>query len=118
MRKQAATKILAANVRALIECVGSGAELARRTGVPQKTISRVVNGENAANLATLDDLTRGLGLQSWHLLVPCDVRALFVKASMGQLGTRMRLSFETEEEADKAFEFICEIGSMLEPEAR
>lgn len=67
--KTPATEILAANVRALIERVGSGAELARLTGVPQKTISRMANGENAVNLDTLNDLAKGAGLQPWQLLV-------------------------------------------------
>lgn len=65
-----AQQILAAKVRALIKRVGSGAELARLTGVPQKTISRIANCENAVNLDTLDDLAKGLRCEPWRLLVP------------------------------------------------
>lgn len=63
-----AREALAANVRALIERFGSGAELARLTGVPQKTISRIANGENAITLDTLNDLAEGMGVQPWQLL--------------------------------------------------
>lgn len=107
-----ASQILAANVRALIKRVGSGAELARLTGVPQKTISRIVNDENAINLDTLTALAEGVGLQPWQLLVRHDIRALFNKAVGFADGQRIRFTFETEAEADDAFEFIGELGDM------
>lgn len=72
--RQVASETLSANVRALIERVGSGAELARLTGVPQKTISRIANGENAANLDTLNDLAHGLRLEPWRLLAPDGIK--------------------------------------------
>lgn len=45
-----------------------------------------------------------------------DVRTIFTKAAVGQDGTNIHLSFETEREADAAFEYICELGTM--PESR
>lgn len=107
-----ATEILAANVRALIERVGSGSELARLTGLPQKTISRIANGENAVTLDTLNALAEGTGLHPWQLLVRYDTRALFNQAVGFQDGTRIRFTFETESDADDAFEFIGELGDM------
>jgi transcriptional regulator with XRE-family HTH domain len=69
-KSQIASEILAANVQTLIDRVGSGSELARLTGVAQKTISRIANGENAVTLDTLNDLAKGARLQPWQLLSP------------------------------------------------
>lgn len=65
-----ASEVLAENLRKLIDRVGSQVALAEATQVPQKTISRAINAENAANLDTLNDLAQGLGLEPWQLLAP------------------------------------------------
>lgn len=43
---------------------------------------------------------------------PVEIRALFNKAVGFQEGTRIRFAFETVEEADRAFEYIGELGNM------
>lgn len=68
--KPSARKILAENIRTLVKLAGSQPALVKLTRVPQKTISRAVNDENAANLDTLNDLARGMGIEPWQLLVP------------------------------------------------
>jgi len=65
-----ARRILAENVEKLIARAGSQLALVKILKVPQKTISRAKNGENAANLDTLNDIARGAGLEPWQLLVP------------------------------------------------
>lgn len=70
--KERAAEVLAANVQRLMDFVGEGTQtgLEKATKVPQKTISRVLNQENSSQLATIEDLARGAGLEPWQLLVP------------------------------------------------
>lgn len=60
---------LAENIRCLVEQAGSQSALAKKCGVPQRTISRAMNAENATTVDTLNDLAKGLGMQPWQLLV-------------------------------------------------
>lgn len=39
-----------------------------------------------------------------------EIRTLFAKASVGQDVTNIHLSFASEEEADEAFAYLCELG--------
>lgn len=68
--QQNARAILAENVKKLIARAGSQPALVRLLKVPQKTISRAKNDENAANLDTINDIAHGYGLHPWQLLVP------------------------------------------------
>lgn len=67
-----AAEVLAANVQRLMDYIGEGTQtgLEKATKVPQKTISRALNQENSPQLATIEDLARGCGLEPWQLLVP------------------------------------------------
>lgn len=66
-----ASQILAASLRKLVDRFdGSQVELSKVAGVPQKTISRALNEENAATLDTLNDLAIGLAIEPWQLLAP------------------------------------------------
>lgn len=66
---------LAANLQRLMDHYGlSQAELARRSGVAQRTISTLLNDEdpNASNprAKTLEQLATYFGIPAWQLLVP------------------------------------------------
>ncbi len=42
------------------------------------------------------------------------IRALFKKAGIGQDGKEVHIQLETEDEATKVFEYVCELGSKPE----
>jgi transcriptional regulator with XRE-family HTH domain len=42
----------------------------KRSGLPQRTVGRLKNGSTAASLTTLGAISKGLGVEPWHLLVP------------------------------------------------
>jgi transcriptional regulator with XRE-family HTH domain len=43
--------------------------LARKSGVAQATIGRIIRQETAATIETLEDLAKAYGLQAWQLMV-------------------------------------------------
>ena len=62
---------IAANLCFLMERAGmSQHELARRSGCGQKTISYAVNAQKSATAATLQALSKPLGVEAWQLLAP------------------------------------------------
>lgn len=48
----------------------SNPKLQDKSGVGLATISRIIHGQTAATLDTLEELAKAFGLQSWQLLVP------------------------------------------------
>ena len=63
-------KILAENIKAMIEKEGLTVNAwAKRHGLQQKQIDRIVKSENAASIDTLDEIAAVLGLMTWQLLV-------------------------------------------------
>lgn len=65
-------RVLALNVKALLDS-GIGPttqnDLALKAGVAQATIGRVLEGETAAKIDTVDGIARAYGLEGWQLLV-------------------------------------------------
>ena len=45
-------------------------DLAKRSGVNQKTISNILNGRNTPTLDKLDLIASAFGLNAWHLILP------------------------------------------------
>lgn len=43
--------------------------LGKRSGVAQKTINNILNGESSPTIDTLDKLAGAFGLNSWHLIL-------------------------------------------------
>lgn len=63
-------KILAGNIRALIEREALSIRgWALKHGLQQKAIDRIVKEENAASIDTLDEIADALGLMPWQLLI-------------------------------------------------
>lgn len=59
------------NLRFLMDREGlSEAALAKRSGVSQKGINKILNGESAPTLDTVDKLSAAFGLNLWHLIMP------------------------------------------------
>jgi transcriptional regulator with XRE-family HTH domain len=62
---------LAKNVAMLLRIHNMGqSDLARKSGVNQKTISNIVHGKNAPNLDKVDAIAKAFGLDAWHLILP------------------------------------------------
>lgn len=67
--KKSAKDILGRNLKTLRETRGwTQAELCRRSGVPQTTISATERSVHAPTLDTLDDLAKAFGVLPWILL--------------------------------------------------
>lgn len=45
-------------------------QLAKMSGVDQKTICNIVNTKNAPKLDKVDAIAAAFGLQAWHLIIP------------------------------------------------
>lgn len=66
-------KIVADNLQRYMEAGGlSQKDVAKKTGVPQRTINHVLNAKPDSNttLRTLETIADGLKIEVWHLLVP------------------------------------------------
>ena len=48
---------------------GNQTHAAKAWGMHQRTLGRVINGEQGAALSTIEAVAAGCGLQPWHLLV-------------------------------------------------
>lgn len=65
--------VLSRNVKAFMRArpeIGSQPLLERATGIPARTIGRILNGEQFATIEKLEELARGLRCEPWQLLVP------------------------------------------------
>lgn len=62
---------VAANLRDLMRLrKWSEHELAKRSGVAQKTINNVLNRKSACSIETAEHLARPFNLAGWHLMIP------------------------------------------------
>lgn len=65
--------VLSANLKALkaahIELT-SDAKVARRAGIDQKTVWRMINESNSATLGSITQVAAAFDLQAWQILVP------------------------------------------------
>lgn len=65
--------VLAANLKLLQERPGlprAQADIAKRAGLDQTTVSRTLRAANAISIDKLDGLAGAFGMQSWQLLAP------------------------------------------------
>lgn len=64
------------NIRMLLECYSMNVPaLAKKSGVPVRTIYSILNKERTPGIDTTDDIAKAFGLNGWHLLMPgltCD----------------------------------------------
>jgi transcriptional regulator with XRE-family HTH domain len=64
-------EIVVRNLRALVERDGVSQQLlAQRAGMQQRTVGRILNGEVAPHLSSLDALAGALDVPAWALLMP------------------------------------------------
>lgn len=62
---------LASNLRHLMAAQRwNQVDVAKRSGVNQKTISNILNGRNTPTLDKLDMIAAAFGLNAWHLILP------------------------------------------------
>ena len=45
-------------------------QLAKKTGVAQKTINNIINLHQRPNIETIDKVAKGFGMEGWHLIMP------------------------------------------------
>lgn len=66
-------EVVSENLKSLMlhhEHLTSQSEIARKSGIPQRTVGRIVHGEVQANLSSLVGLATAFGIEPWQLLVP------------------------------------------------
>jgi DNA-binding XRE family transcriptional regulator len=83
MGKEKSLAVLAANLKALMERrpdLSSGAKLAKRSGIAQKTINNIENGRHDPKLSTVEALARAFNLRSHQLLCPTEEASFLVVA--------------------------------------
>jgi transcriptional regulator with XRE-family HTH domain len=64
---------LSANLRVLMQAtpdLDSQPKIAKRSGVSQSTVGRLIRGDVRCKLDSLDGVARAFGLAAWQLLVP------------------------------------------------
>lgn len=72
MQDEAGTA-LSANLRALMaadKVLTSDAKVAKKAGVDQKTVWRMVNEANSASIKSVSRVAGAFGLSAWQILVP------------------------------------------------
>lgn len=68
-----AQDVVAANLANLIKSgrgPGSQSAIFRESGIAQATVGRILRGEVAAGIDTVQTIAELYGLQAWHLLLP------------------------------------------------
>ena len=71
--RESSLAVLAVNLAALRDRPGmpkSQADIAKKAGLDQTTVSRTLRASNAISIDKLDGLAEAFGMQSWQLLVP------------------------------------------------
>lgn len=66
-------QVLSANLERLMDKVEpriTQVAVSKASGIPQRTISRIKNGEVSPTLNSIDGLAKAFGLLPWQLLVP------------------------------------------------
>lgn len=77
---------IAANLRDLMALrQWSEYDLARESGVAQKTINNILNNRTACNIETGDQLAAAFNLQEWQLMMPNLADTLRSSAGLGKL---------------------------------
>lgn len=71
LHKNDTRRTVATNLRALLDLrEWSEHDLAKKSGVAQKTINNILNMRTAATIETAQSLATPFGLTNWHLLIP------------------------------------------------
>ena len=69
-----ASEVLAANLDKLMAAAKSPAKsqlgLAKKSGIAQATIGRILRGETHAGLDTIDAIAKVYGIAAWQLILP------------------------------------------------
>jgi transcriptional regulator with XRE-family HTH domain len=83
---QSSLAILAANVKRLRDAESwSQPDLARRSGVPQTTISAIENAKHKVSVAKVEMLAKAFRLPTWALLMPEIDVALFRENGLAKI---------------------------------
>lgn len=91
--------VLAQNLRALMARtpdLDSQPKVAARSGVGQRTVGRILLGQVAATIDTLDALANAFGMSAWELLDP----TLSTRPSVDEFNRRMRDLLDRQRVAD------------------
>lgn len=68
--KKPTDQVVIENLKILMEMRGDTTySLAKRSGVPQGTVSRIILGKNKISVENADKLAAAYGLDGWHLLL-------------------------------------------------
>lgn len=51
-------------------------EIAKRSGVAQKTINNIFNEIQSPNIVTVEKVAEAFGLETWHLIMPITIEEL------------------------------------------
>lgn len=93
---------LATNLRSLMEAsveLRSQAAVARRAGVDQRTVGRILNREHSPTVTQLERLARAFSISPWQLLVPDydprDPPSITLTNSEREAWTTMRIAAES-----------------------
>ena len=95
-------KTLAANLAALMQAsseMPSQSAVAKRAGMDQRTVGRILNEEHSPTITQLERLARAFGLEPWQLLVPSldprDRPTMALTMSQREAWTAVRVASET-----------------------
>ncbi len=93
---------LAANLAALMAAsveLKSQAAVAKRAGMDQRTVGRIINREHSPTVVQLERLARAFGIAPWQLLVPRfdpgDPPAMPLTVSQRDAWNTMRIAAES-----------------------
>lgn len=69
--KPSTKEVFANNLRHLMRLTGwTQTELAKHSGISQKSISNILSGSQAPTIETAESLAQAFGLEGWHLIMP------------------------------------------------
>ena len=68
--KKPTNQVVIDNIKTLMQMRGDTTySLAKRSGVPQGTVSRIILGKNKISIDNADKIASAYGLDGWHLLL-------------------------------------------------
>lgn len=73
MQEESAGSALSENLKALMKAdkqLTSDAKVAKKAGIDQKTVWRMVNEANSASIKSVSRVAAAFGLSAWQILVP------------------------------------------------
>lgn len=86
IRRNDTRKTVSHNLRALLDMrKWSEHDLAKASGIAQKTINNILTGKSACTVDTAGALAKAFNLQAWHLLIPDLPKELVTSPSLGAI---------------------------------